>query len=236
MSIPPTYPKTIVEVHEYYDKPLIFVARDEECRFYLGIAQEDQDNHEVHLYVPMSYTIFNHARTGKITALEAIHASSSAVALTFAPYGGDGLPTSSLSLMANDLHADQLPSADLMLSEPAWGYPFMDAPTVRMLHDSAMYYAQEALVARERDKNTTAEQAALRIAFPDEAHAACLVPDEPSSEPTRSILFRSAATLAYRLGLYKQALELIDTGLRPCTNTRQRKEFDDLVNQMGAME
>ena len=46
-----------------------------------------------------------------------------------------------------------------------------------------------------------------------ETRAANLVPDEKASEPTRAILYRSAASFAYQAGEYAEAERLLFRGL-----------------------
>ena len=66
---------------------------------------------------------------------------------------------------------------------------------VRELHEKAMNLAELAFVAKLEGDLVKASQL-FRQAFEKEAEAAKLVPATPSSEPTRSILYRSAASLA----------------------------------------
>lgn len=67
--------------------------------------------------------------------------------------------------------------------------------SVRELHDKAMELAQLALVAYQNRDFDKAENLAYQ-AYENEIQAADLVPEGQSSEPTRSILYRSAASLA----------------------------------------
>ncbi len=84
--------------------------------------------------------------------------------------------------------------------------------TPRQLHNQAMQLAEKAYLARLRGKRAQAEiyaSEALRL----EALAARALPPTPESEPTRSILFRSAAWLALQANRYDQALRLAQEGL-----------------------
>lgn len=82
-----------------------------------------------------------------------------------------------------------------------------NAHEVKQLHREAMELADEADLAKlfgERAKF-------LRIteqAFEKERAAADLM-DDKDVEPSRSVLHRSAATLAWRCGLYEQSEKLI---------------------------
>ena len=84
--------------------------------------------------------------------------------------------------------------------------------TVRSLHDEAMELAHHALVARQMGD---LERAAtlVREAFGLEAQAVDLVPGGADSEPTRSILYRSAAWLALDANLPAEAIRLAERGL-----------------------
>ena len=84
--------------------------------------------------------------------------------------------------------------------------------TVRSLHDEAMALAQLALVARHSGGQERAV-ALAREAFGFEAQAADLVPAGVDSEPTRSILYRSAAWLALDAKLPDEAVRLAERGL-----------------------
>ncbi len=84
--------------------------------------------------------------------------------------------------------------------------------TVRSLHDEAMELAQLALVARQTGDQERAAALTLE-AFGCEAQAADLVPEGVDSEPTRSILYRSAAWLALQANLPDEAVRLAKQGL-----------------------
>ena len=53
-----------------------------------------------------------------------------------------------------------------------------------------------------------------REAFLLESQAAMMLIDKKDAEPTRSVLFRSAAWLAHNCGQFKAGLELANEGLR----------------------
>ena len=84
--------------------------------------------------------------------------------------------------------------------------------TVRSLHDAAMELAQLVLVARHTGDRER-EAALAWEAYEREAQAAGLVPDGTASEPTRSILYRSAAWLALDANLPDEAVRLAERGL-----------------------
>lgn len=84
--------------------------------------------------------------------------------------------------------------------------------SVRELHNEAIHLANMATRSLQFDPE--AQVATLfRQAFELESQAASLVPNEPSSEPTRSILYQSAASLALQCGEFKIARQLVAQGL-----------------------
>lgn len=83
---------------------------------------------------------------------------------------------------------------------------------VRDLHDQAMELAQLALVARHTGDPQRAAALAGQ-AYPLEAQAADGVPDDAATEPTRGILYRSAAWLALDAGQPEEAIRLAERGL-----------------------
>ena len=103
--------------------------------------------------------------------------------------------------------------------------------TVRELHDKAMGLAQLALVARGTGDVEKSERLAHQ-AYGYEAQAAQLVSKEKSSEPTRSILFRGAASLAYQCREFDTALRLIAEGLSGYPPFRVKEELKELYQQV----
>ena len=104
--------------------------------------------------------------------------------------------------------------------------------TVRSFHDEAMKLSQLALVARHTGDKQRAEELA-RQAYELEARAADLVPDERASEPTRSILYGSAASLAYQCGEYRTALQLIAKALSGFPPPHVERELKVLYEQVN---
>lgn len=80
------------------------------------------------------------------------------------------------------------------------------------LHDAAMIKAQEAMLARVKGDDAGCERR-NRDAFDLERQAAMLLKDAFEYEPTRSVYFRSAATLAFNLRNYREAERLVAFGL-----------------------
>lgn len=103
--------------------------------------------------------------------------------------------------------------------------------SVRELHDKAMKLAQLAMVARHSQDFKRAEQLA-RQAYEYEAQAAELIPLAESSEPTRSVLYRSAAWLAYQCKEFTVALKLIQKGLSGFPPPEIEQELKDLLKNL----
>lgn len=103
--------------------------------------------------------------------------------------------------------------------------------SVSRLHKMAMEFAGYAFLAR-RDGDHEKFVALSRSAYEKEAKAARLVASE-DSEPTRSVLHRSAATLAFHCGEYREAERLIATALAgnpPEVIADELRELSEKVN------
>jgi len=83
---------------------------------------------------------------------------------------------------------------------------------VQQLHEKAMDLAEMALVAKLKGESQRANQL-FRQAYENEAQAANLMLDKSAPEPTRSILYRSAASLALDCKKFREAEKLIGAGL-----------------------
>jgi hypothetical protein len=103
--------------------------------------------------------------------------------------------------------------------------------TVRDLHKEAMRLAHLAVVARHDDDLVRAE-ALARQAFEYERQAADLIPEARESEPTRSILYRSAASLAYQCKDLSTSLRLIAKGLSGYPTPQVEDELRSLYEQV----
>jgi hypothetical protein len=89
---------------------------------------------------------------------------------------------------------------------------------VTKLHNEAMDIYDEVLSHRrvilEKDRAGQEKiKQNLVIAFEKERQAALMLCDKYDIEPTRGVLFRSAATMACQLGLFRDAEKLIAQGL-----------------------
>jgi hypothetical protein len=103
---------------------------------------------------------------------------------------------------------------------------------IQSLHQQAMDLAEAAAVARLRG---TSEQAAqlTRQAFEQEAQAAALTASTLDAEPTRSVLHRSAASLAIECGELQVAERLITTALSGNPPPEIAAELKDLFIQIN---
>lgn len=85
--------------------------------------------------------------------------------------------------------------------------------SIEQLHNQAMDWAEEAFAAKRKGRQEEAS-ALFKQALALEAEAAAAFPAKQASEPTRSILYRSAASLAYHAQEYTRAQQLIMQGLQ----------------------
>lgn len=80
------------------------------------------------------------------------------------------------------------------------------------LHHEAMELLDQAVLARA-GCDLVSEASILKEAFKKEREAALLLFPSIEAEPTRSVLFRSAASIAVRCGLWDEAEKLASAGL-----------------------
>ena len=103
--------------------------------------------------------------------------------------------------------------------------------SVKELHEKAMDLAEYAFVAKLRGNLAKAEELSQQ-AFDYESQAAGLVPNKPSSEPTRSILYSSAAALALDCNEPREAKQLVAEGLAGNPPPEIEQELNDLYEQV----
>ncbi|HXG11136.1 MAG TPA: hypothetical protein VNK04_15355 [Gemmataceae bacterium] len=99
------------------------------------------------------------------------------------------------------------------------------------LHREAMRLADEADHFRRQGDLQTAQER-LRQAFERERRAAELSAPDHSYEPTRSVLHRSAATLALECGEYREAERLIAAALTGNPPDEIAEELRDLLGRV----
>jgi hypothetical protein len=103
---------------------------------------------------------------------------------------------------------------------------------IQELHQQAMDLAEMAQVAKLRNNLDLASQLS-RQAFKKERLAAELITNDFAAEPTRSILHRSAATLAIDCGEIHSAEHLIATALSGNPPPEIAEELKDLFVQIN---
>ena len=102
---------------------------------------------------------------------------------------------------------------------------------VRSLHSEAMDLAESAsLAAITKDSDSTARL--LRRAYELEREAASVCSSDFGLEPTRSVLHRSAASLAIDCGEYREAERLIAAALAGEPPAEITDELRDLLEQV----
>ena len=103
---------------------------------------------------------------------------------------------------------------------------------IQTLHQQAMDLAEAAAVARLRGAIEQAAQL-TRQAFEQETQAANLIASVLDAEPTRSVLHRSAASLASECGELRAAERLIATALSGNPPPEIAEELKDLFIQIN---
>ena len=103
---------------------------------------------------------------------------------------------------------------------------------IQSLHQHAMDLAEAATVARLRGALKQAVQF-TRQAFEQETQAAALIASALDAEPTRSVLHRSAASLAIECGEIRTAERLIATALSGNPPPEIAEELKDLFIQIN---
>lgn len=101
------------------------------------------------------------------------------------------------------------------------------------LHRKAMELADNADRSLRRGDDDRAAEL-LRNALELERRAAELVEMQSDNEPTRSVLLRSAASLALQCGEYREAERLIATALAGSPPPEICEELRDLLEQLYA--
>jgi hypothetical protein len=99
---------------------------------------------------------------------------------------------------------------------------------IKDLHHEAMRLADQASDLRRRGEEQEATTR-LRQALERERRAAELAAPDLALEPTRSVLHRSAATLAWQCGEYREAERLITTALSGTPPETVAEELRDLL-------
>jgi hypothetical protein len=101
---------------------------------------------------------------------------------------------------------------------------------ITVIHREAMEYADQAFVARLNREFEKAREFS-RKAFELERKAAEQLTDQTEAEPSRSVLLRSAATLALDCGEYAEAERLVYLGLSGNPPTAIRQELQEVFER-----
>jgi tetratricopeptide (TPR) repeat protein len=104
--------------------------------------------------------------------------------------------------------------------------------TARTLHHEAMSVLQEAQLAAQRQENSLHKEL-LAKACDIESRAAYLLKDKIQAEPTRSVLFRSAATLALQCNEPRRAEQLVTDALAGEVPAEIREELLAVFAEAG---
>lgn len=104
---------------------------------------------------------------------------------------------------------------------------------IQELHQKAMDLAEQADLAKIRGGNASQVQENLQHALRLEMKAAQMVVDSLDSEPTRSVLHRSAASLAIECGEFQTAEKLIARALAGTPPLDIEAELKDLFMQIN---
>ena len=107
-------------------------------------------------------------------------------------------------------------------------------PTVDELHPKAIDLADEAFRLQNKGDDKKAKKLFLE-ALEFEQKAAFLLPPIQESEPSRSILFRSASSLAHNGGDYETADWLIANGLSGFPPSEIKEELKNLYEDVNFM-
>jgi len=102
---------------------------------------------------------------------------------------------------------------------------------VRELHERAMEYADLALISRMNGDEIKAKEQ-FNLALKLEAEAAFTFKDR-NVEPTRSVLFRSAASLAFQGGAIREAEQLAAYGLAGNPPNEIANELRELLDKIN---
>lgn len=103
---------------------------------------------------------------------------------------------------------------------------------IKLLHRRAMEQSDLALLARMKGDELSA-MGHVQSAYELEAKAAEALFDRRGAEPTRSVLFRSAATLAFDCGRFTDAEKLIHKALAGEPPPEITTELQDLLEQVS---
>jgi len=101
---------------------------------------------------------------------------------------------------------------------------------IQNFHYQAMDLAELAFFKKKHKGDEKGVTSLLKQALEFETKAAMLLKDDNDCEPTRSVMFRSASSLAFTAGMKKEQIELATEGLRFCVHDELKAELNDLLS------
>ena len=110
-----------------------------------------------------------------------------------------------------------------------------DMLNAREIHRKAMFLAQDAYVLETKGDSISAKPL-YEEAFYLEKQAAMALLNEEDKEPTRSVLFRSAASLALNCKLWREAEKMIAYGLSGNPPHEIAQELRQLYNTLPSLQ
>lgn len=108
----------------------------------------------------------------------------------------------------------------------------MDYSNTKQVHRKAMILAQDAYVSQLKGDEATA-LSLYEAAFELEREAALSLVSDESKEPTRSVLFRSAASLAVKCKKFREAEKMVAFGLAGNPPEEIANELRDLYEDVN---
>jgi hypothetical protein len=106
--------------------------------------------------------------------------------------------------------------------------------SINQLHNKAMNLAENAFLSQQKG-DITAFVRLSKEAFLLEKAAAMLLQNQPDAEPSRSILFKSAAFLAFDAQEYQECRDMITYTLLGKPDTIIKAEMNQLFNETTAI-
>jgi hypothetical protein len=101
--------------------------------------------------------------------------------------------------------------------------------SINELHDEAMRIAQHALLAQMQGQLSEFVHLSKEAFFLERIAAQQILLSHPEAEPSRTILFKSAAFLAYDAALYSECNEMITQTLAGRPDAIIKAEMKDLL-------
>lgn len=101
----------------------------------------------------------------------------------------------------------------------------------RPKHEAAMKLYKQA--KSEKEATNINWQKTLEQAFILEKEAAYMLLEKKEAEPTRGVLFKSAASMAFDLKLYNDAKELIQIALAGKPDQQTKTGLENILNEIS---